>query len=73
MSMTSKDHYNDDHPVQLMILHEGIGNLGGDPGKHKHQLESKEHLHLGTVRSFKRREAFTKSKQDAKKHDRGIK
>jgi hypothetical protein len=72
MSVIPKDHCIEDHSVQLMVLHQGIGNLGEDQGEHNHQLESKEDLHLGSVRSFQRREAF-KSKQDGKKHDPGEK
>jgi hypothetical protein len=55
-----------------MVLHQGIGNLGEDQGEHNHQLESKEDLRLGSIRSFQRREVF-KSKQDGKKHDPGVK
>ncbi len=72
MSVTPKDHCIEDHAVQLMFLHEGIGDLGEDQGKQNHQLESKEDLRLGSVRSFQRQEAF-KSKQDGKKHDPGVK
>ncbi len=72
MSVTPKDHCIEDHAVQMMILHEGIGDLGEDQGEHNHQLESKEDLRLGNIRSFKRREVF-KSKQDGKKHDPGVK
>jgi hypothetical protein len=72
MSVTPKDHCIEDHAVQLMVLHEGIGDLGEDQGEQNHQLESKEDLRLGCVRSFQRREAF-KSKQDGKKHDPGVK
>jgi hypothetical protein len=72
MSVTPKDHCIEDHAVQLMFLHEGIGDLGEDQGEQNHQLESKEDLRLGGVRSFQRREAF-KSKQDGKKHDPGVK
>jgi hypothetical protein len=50
----------------------GIGDLGEDQGEHNHQLESKEDLRLGSVRSFQRREVL-KSKQDGKKHDPGVK
>ncbi len=71
MSVTPKDHCIGDHSVQLMILHEGIGDLGEDQGEHNHQLESKEDLRLGNVRCFQRREVF-KSKQDGKKHDPGV-
>jgi hypothetical protein len=71
MSVTPKDHCIEDHSVQLMILHEGIGDLGEDQGEHNHQLESKEDLRLGNVRCFRRREVF-KSKQDGKKHDPGV-
>jgi hypothetical protein len=56
-----------------MILHEGIGGLGKNPGKHNHQLEFKEDLHLGKVGSYKRREQTFKSKQDVKQHDPGVK
>jgi hypothetical protein len=69
MSVTPKDHCIEDHAVQLMVLHQEIGNLGEDQGEDNHQLESKEDLHLG---SFQRREAF-KSKQDGTKHDPGEK
>ena len=72
MSVTPKDHCIEDHAVQLMFLHEGIGDLKEDQGEQNHQLESKEDLRLGGVRSFQRREAF-KSKQDGKKHDPGVK
>jgi hypothetical protein len=72
MSVTPKDHCIEDHAVQWMILHEGIGDLGEDPGEHNHQLESKEDLRLGSVRCFRRREVF-KSKQDGKKHGPGVK
>ncbi len=72
MSVTPKDHCIEDHAVQLMVLHQGIGDLGEDQGEHNHQLESKEDLRLGSVRSFQRREVF-KSKQDGKKHDPGVK
>jgi hypothetical protein len=72
MSVTPKDHCIEDHAVQLMVLHLGIGDLGEDQGEHNHQLESKEDLCLGSVRSFQRREVF-KSKQDGKKHDPGVK
>jgi hypothetical protein len=72
MSVTPKDHCIDDHAVQLMVQHDGIGDLGEAQGEQNHQLESKEDLHLGSVRSFARREAF-KSKQDGKKHDPGVK
>jgi hypothetical protein len=72
MSVTPKDHCIEDHAVQLMVLHQGIGDLGEDQGEHNHQLESKEDLRLGSVRSFQRREVF-KSKQDGKKHDLGVK
>jgi hypothetical protein len=71
MSVTPKDHCIEDHAVQLMILHEGIGDLGEDQGEHNHQLESKEDLRLGNVRCFQRREVF-KSKQDGKKHGPGV-
>ena len=71
MSVTPKDHCIEDHSVQLMILHEGIGDLGEDQGEHNHQLESKEDLRLGNVRCFRRREVF-KSKQDGKKHGPGV-
>jgi hypothetical protein len=72
MSVIPKDHCIEDHAVQLMVLHEGIGNLGEDQGKQNHQLESKENLRSKSVRSFQRREVF-KSKQDGKKHDPGVK
>jgi hypothetical protein len=68
MSVTPKDHCIEDHAVRLMVLHQEIGNVGEDQGEDNHQLESKEHLRLGSVGSFQRREAF-KSKQDGKKHD----
>jgi hypothetical protein len=42
MSVTPKDHCIKDHAVQLMVLRQGIGNLGEDQGEHNHQLESKE-------------------------------
>ena len=71
MSVTPKDPCIEDHAVQLMVLHEGIGDLGEDQGEQNHQLESKEDLRLGSVRSFQRREVF-KSKQDGKKHDPGV-
>ncbi len=71
MSVTPKEHCIEDHSVQLMILHEGIGDLGEDQGKHSHQLESKEDLRLGNVRCFRQREVF-KSKQDGKKHGPGV-
>jgi hypothetical protein len=64
MSATPKDHCIEDHAVQLTVLHHGIGNLGEDQGEHNH-------LRLGSVRSFQRREVF-KSKQDGKKHDPGV-
>jgi hypothetical protein len=72
MSVTPNDHCIEDHAVQLMVLHQGIGNFGEDQREHNRQLESKEDLHLGSIRSFQRREAF-KSKQDGKKHDPGVK
>jgi hypothetical protein len=72
MSVTPKDHCIEDHAVQWMIVHEGIGDLGEDQGEHNHQLESKEDLRLGNVRCFRRREVF-KSKQDGKKHGPGVK
>ncbi len=72
MSVTPKDHCIEDHAVQLMVLHQGIGNLGEDQGEHNHQLEPKEDLRLGSVGSFQRREAF-KSKQNGTKHDPGEK
>jgi hypothetical protein len=72
MSVTPKDHCLEDHAVQLMVLHQEIGDLGEDQGEHNHQLESKEDLRLGRVRSFQRREVF-KNKQDGKKHDPGVK
>ena len=71
MSVTPKDHCIEDHSIQLMILHEGIGDLGEDPGEHNHQLESKEDLRLGNVRCFRRKEMF-KSKQDGKRHGPGV-
>jgi hypothetical protein len=58
MSVTPTDHFIEDHVVGLMILHEGIGDLGEDQGEHNHQLESKEDLRLGNVRCFRRREVF---------------
>ena len=72
MSVTPKDHCIEDHAVQMMVLHQGIGDLGEDQGEQNHQLESKEDLRFRSVRSFRRREAF-KSKQDGKKHDPGVK
>ncbi len=33
MSVTPKDHCIEHHAVQLMILHEGIVDLGEDQGK----------------------------------------
>jgi hypothetical protein len=72
MCVTPKDHCIEDHPVQLMVLHKGFDNLGEDQGEHNHQLESKEDLCLGSVRSFQRREVF-KIKQDGKKRDPGAK
>jgi hypothetical protein len=66
MSATPKDHCIEYHAaVQLMVLHQGIGDLGGgDQGEQNHQLESKEDSCLGSGRSFQRREAYKKSKQD---------
>jgi hypothetical protein len=50
MSVTPKDHFIEDHAVELMLLHEGIGDLGEDQGEHNnHQLEAKEDLRLGNV------------------------
>jgi hypothetical protein len=72
MSVTPKDHFIEDHAVELMLLHQGIGDLGEDQGEHNHQLEAKEDLRLGNVRCFRRREVF-KSKQDGKKHGPGVK
>jgi hypothetical protein len=72
MSVTPKDHCIEDHALQLMVLHQGIDDLGEDQCEHNHQLESNEDLRLGSVRSFQRREVF-KSKQDGKKHDPGVK
>jgi hypothetical protein len=47
MSVTPKDHCIEDHAVHLMVLHQGIGDFGGeDKGKHNHQLESKEDFKL---------------------------
>jgi hypothetical protein len=66
--VTPKDHCI----FQLMGLHQGIGDLGEDQGEHNHQLETKEDLCLGRVRSFQRRDAF-KSKHDGKKHDPRVK
>jgi hypothetical protein len=42
MSVTPKDHCIEDHAVQLMVLHQEIGDLGEDQGEDNHQLESKE-------------------------------
>ena len=70
MSVTPKDHCIEDHAVQLMVLHQEIGDLRGDKGKDNHQLESKDDLRLGSIGSFQRREAF-KSKQDRTKRDPG--
>jgi hypothetical protein len=72
MSVTPKDHCIEDHAVQLMVLHQEIGDLGEDQGEDNHQLKSKEDLHSGSVGSFQRRESF-KSKQDGTKHDPGEK
>jgi hypothetical protein len=72
MSVTPNYHCIEDHAVQLMVLHQGIGDLGEDQGEHNHQLESKEDLRLGSVRSFQRRK-LCKSKRDGKKHDPGVK
>jgi hypothetical protein len=72
MSVTPKDHCIEDHAVQLMVLHQGIGNFGEGQGEHNHRLESKEDLRLGSLRSFQRGEVF-KSKQDGKKHHPGVK
>jgi hypothetical protein len=68
--VTPKDHCIEDHSVQLMILHEGMGDLGEDQGEHKHQLKSKEDLRLGNIRCFRQSKVF-QSKQDGKKHDPG--
>jgi hypothetical protein len=46
MSVTPNDHCIEDNAVQLMVLHQGIGDLGEDQGEHNHQLESKEDLPL---------------------------
>jgi hypothetical protein len=72
MSVTPKDHCIEDHAVQLMVLHQEIGDLGEYQGEDNHQLESKENLRLGSVGRFQRREAF-KSKQDGTEPDPGEK
>ena len=73
MSVTPKDHCIEDHAVQLMLLHQGIGDLGEAQDEHNHQLESKDDLRLGSIRRNIQRRATIKSKQDGKKHDPGVK
>jgi hypothetical protein len=71
MSLTPKDHYIEDHSVQVMIPHEEMSDLGEDQGEHNHQLESKVDLWLRNVQCFRQPEVF-KSQQDGKKHDPGV-